>query len=225
MCPHDHVQAAHRRRVRILHDLPDTAGERIARSWFSTDIGIDIAPRQRRRHFTERHANGLQVADRHALHPQAFQNEHLLRRTRPDGDPLALQVLQPIDRRVFPSDDCHALVAGGTKNDHRFVRRGAENPGRDAERAKIDRSGDDRGFAVGRAFERHDVELVALGQKPLIKPGRDRVDQLQRPHLDRHRFGLRDAKAQHGRCGQSRRQDPTACYQAMSFHARNLPFS
>ncbi len=89
---------------------------------------------------------------------------------------------------VLAGDDRHALVAGGPEHDDRFVGSGAQDAGGDAESAEIDGSGDDGGFAVGRAFERDDVELVARGQEAFVEPWRDRVDQLERAHFNVHRF-------------------------------------
>src|SRR5580693_8459877 len=61
---------------------------------------------------------------------------------------------------VLAGDDRHPLVAFRAVDDDRLVRRGAEDRGGDAERAVVDRLGDDGILAVGRRRERNDLDLV-----------------------------------------------------------------
>src|SRR5690606_36584821 len=100
------------------------------------------------------------------------------------ADLLASQVLHRIDRRVFACDDRHAAVARRTDDYHRLASSGAERGHRESVDSKIDRTSDDSVLAVGRALERHDLDLVTRGHELLIEVRRDPEDQLERTDLD-----------------------------------------
>ena len=81
---------------------------------------------------------GLMSLIRHALHPQPLEDEHLLRRARPDRDLLALQILDRRDVGILAGDDRHAAIAGRGEHHDRLAGGRAERRGGDAEHAEID---------------------------------------------------------------------------------------
>ena len=121
---------------------------------------------------------------RHAFGLEALEDHDFLRRARPDRDFLALEVLDRLDVGLHARDDRHAAIALRGEDHERLARGGAERRGSDAERAEIDRAGDDRVLAVGRALERNHLDLVAGGRELLVEVRRDAVDQLERADLD-----------------------------------------
>ena len=192
-----HIQRAHLGPIRILDELADSGRQADSRSRLGADIGIDVAPGQRDMHLRERDPHRRDVTNAEALHPHALQRENLLCATRPDRNALALQVLDGADVRVLLRDDRHATVAGGRDHHDRFAGCRAESSGCDAEGAKIHGLRDDRILAFARALERYDLDRDAFGLETLVEMRSDRVDQLERPHPDHGRRGLR---TRHERC-------------------------
>ncbi len=120
---------------------------------------------------------------------------------------------------ILRGDHGHALVAGRGDHHHRLMRGGAQDAGGDAESGEIDRFRDHGVLALGRAFERDHLDFIAGGGEALVEIRRDRMDQLQRPHLDDHGFigrsgadeGQGQAGGQHGTAFQSHGDSPDGC--------------
>ena len=179
----DHVERADRRRVGILDQPAGAVGEADAGRRLGADIGVDVAARERRRVVAERQADRLDVLDRHALHAQPLEDHGLLRRARPDRDLLALEILDGLDVGLDAGDHRHAAVVGVGDDHDRLAGGGAEQERGDAVDAGIDRAGEHRVLAVGRALERDDLHLVAGRDEFLVEIGRDAVDELERADL------------------------------------------
>jgi hypothetical protein len=194
----DHVQAAHGGAVGIFDELAGAGGDRERRARLGADIGVDVAAREHRRHLAERHAHRRDVLERQTFHPHALEDEHFLGGTGPDADLLALQVLDRLHVGAGLGNHAHAAVGHCAHHDDRFAGGGAQDAGGDAERTEVDRLGDHRVLAVGRAVEGDDLDLQARRRELLVEVRRHRMDEAQRAHLDR----LPALRAQDGRRGQ-----------------------
>ena len=110
-----------------------------------------------------------------------------------------------LDAGVRAGDDRHAAVVGIGDDAHRLVGGGAEQERGDAVDAGIDRAGEHGVLAVGRAFERDDLDLVAGRNELLVVVDGDAVDELQRPDAQDLVLGLRLRRRQgEPGCGQAR---------------------
>ena len=174
----------------IFDQRADAARQRHAGAGFGADIGVDVATRQSDMHFAEGHANRLDVLDRHAFHPQPFQEEDLLRGSGEHGDALAFEILDRGHTSILFRNDGHAAIAGRGDHHDSFTCRGAEQGRRNSERAEVDRFGHDGILAFGRRLERQHFDLVACGHELIVEIGCDGMDQLQRAGANDDRLAL-----------------------------------
>src|SRR6185437_1261028 len=146
---------------------------------------------------------------------QALEDEYLLRRARPDADFFALQILDRGNRRILRGNYRHALVAGRSDDDDRLAGGGAQSGGCDAEHTEIDRLGDNRVLAFGRALEWDHLDLVAGRRELLVEIRRDRMDEFERAHLEDGSISTYDAGTGNGSRGRTNQEFSTADHDAL----------
>ena len=95
----------------------------------------------------------MSLIDMPSIRSRSRMND-LLRRARPDADLLALEVLDRLDVGAGLGDHAPCPCWTGADDHDRLAGRAAQDGGGDAEGAEVDRPGDHRVLAVGRAVER-----------------------------------------------------------------------